>query len=1050
MSWAVTVDERYKGGIFSYSAGTYDALYSTSTEYKLAPRSYAYGALIPVSYSKDKDAYSLGILSPGVYAAFTTGYNWDYTNLIFASTPTAINLHDPTGAIVLTNTLGSLYFTVYQTDTFYISVEGSNYSSSEYSLVYTPNYSGVATIDITGLKSVGSTLSATYTVTDANGALNITPSYQWASSSDGTNWTSISGATSSSYSIKAADADKYLRVGFAYTDNDGFIESFVSQSTTKIAPDTINPSLIKTEPAASSYIGISQNINLYFSENIQKGNGSIYLKKMDGSLIQSFDVANSSEISVNDTVLTINLTANLAYDTQYKIEISNSAIKDFSGNSFTQTNEYNVISVSPSSAATPSSSPFAIANDDVIDAMTSGYKWSLSANKTIDWSISNGLHNEYWTDPNAVITHVKAALDLYSYYSDIKFNYLGYFNNPNDAYTYGSEINVSMDGVAYFSIFSDTRYAAIGNFPTSQNDSQYYIGVAGDIYLNILSAANNYPSYEPGSEGWQLLIHEIGHTLGLKHPHNTLNNRPTLTKIALSDLDIDWATVMSYNDNSSFSLLTWDPATPMVLDVLAMQYLYGKNSTTNSGDTLFNLDETNFYATIYDASGNDTVNIRNTSAGWSIFLPNFKFTNLVDTQVGFAIPSAELSSVLNGGTPKTLDWLAGNIENATGSNYSDLIAGSDLANYIAAGAGDDIIVGSNGTDTLIGGDGADTVKFLSNRSEYIIYYVTLLNQPGYSYGYKVISATDSNNQSLIIGVESISFLDGTYTLAVIAPPDTTAPTASSFSPADEASAVAIASNIVVTFSENIQRGAGNIVLKTSDGTTVATYAQGSSNVTISGSTLTINPTADLSYSTGYKVEFASGSVQDLAGNDYAGTTSYNFTSAVQGANSIASGVKISNWRNGSSISDVTISDGQPVKIAPIDKASSGITLTDVLAALKIYLGKSLPDAYASPFNYIAADFDGNGSVNLTDVLSLLKFYLGKTTTAAPTWVFVDAADVIGAGKTASILRAGSDSLPIDATHTQPHAIDQDFSKDSSIELVGVLRGDVDGSWTAGS
>ncbi len=131
-------------------------------------------------------------------------------------------------------------------------------------------------------------------------------------------------------------------------------------------------------------------------------------------------------------------------------------------------------------------------------------------------------------------------------------------------------------------------------------------------------------------------------------------------------------------------------------------------------------------------------------------------------------------------------------------------------------------------------------------------------------------------------------------------------------------------------------------------------------------------------------------------------------------------------------------------------ASAGVTLTDVLAALKIYLGKSLPDAYASPYNYIAADFDGNGSVNLTDVLSLLKFYLGKTTTAAPTWVFVDAADVIGAGKTASILRAGSDSLPIDATHTQPHAIDQDFSKDSSIELVGVLRGDVDGSWTAGS
>jgi len=130
-------------------------------------------------------------------------------------------------------------------------------------------------------------------------------------------------------------------------------------------------------------------------------------------------------------------------------------------------------------------------------------------------------------------------------------------------------------------------------------------------------------------------------------------------------------------------------------------------------------------------------------------------------------------------------------------------------------------------------------------------------------------------------------------------------------------------------------------------------------------------------------------------------------------------------------------------------SSAGVTLTDVLAALKIYLGKPLPDAYASPYNYIAADFDGNGSVNLTDVLSLLKFYLGKTTTAAPSWVFVDAADVTGNGKAASILRAGSNSLAIDVTHTQPHVIDQDFSIDTSIELVGVLRGDIDGSWTYG-
>jgi hypothetical protein len=83
---------------------------------------------------------------------------------------------------------------------------------------------------------------------------------------------------------------------------------------------------------------------------------------------------------------------------------------------------------------------------------------------------------------------------------------------------------------------------------------------------------------------------------------------------------------------------------------------------------------------------------------------------------------------------------------------------------------------------------------------------------------------------------------------------------------------------VVTFSEAIAKGTGNIVLKTAAGATVAIFdAASSANLSISGNTLTLNPGADLGYSTSYKVEFAAGSVKDLAGNSYAGTTSYNFS-----------------------------------------------------------------------------------------------------------------------------------------------------------------------------
>lgn len=133
------------------------------------------------------------------------------------------------------------------------------------------------------------------------------------------------------------------------------------------------------------------------------------------------------------------------------------------------------------------------------------------------------------------------------------------------------------------------------------------------------------------------------------------------------------------------------------------------------------------------------------------------------------------------------------------------------------------------------------------------------------------------------------------------------------------------------------------------------------------------------------------------------------------------------------------------QLAAPGNAKSAVTLTDVLATLKVYLNKPLPDAYASPLNYIAADFDASGAVTLTDVLQLLKYYLNKSTTATPTWQFVDAADLSADGKTF----AGANGANLAKDNTTPHAIDQTFdATHETIQLVGVLRGDVDGSWVA--
>ncbi|MEG4494914.1 Ig-like domain-containing protein, partial [Microcoleus sp. D3_18_C4] len=113
--------------------------------------------------------------------------------------------------------------------------------------------------------------------------------------------------------------------------------------------------------------------------------------------------------------------------------------------------------------------------------------------------------------------------------------------------------------------------------------------------------------------------------------------------------------------------------------------------------------------------------------------------------------------------------------------------------------------------------------------------------------------------------------------------ETTAPTAASFSPADNATNIAVAANLVVTLSEAVQKGTGNIVIKkVSDNSVVETINVTSTNVTVTGSTVTINPVADLAQGTGYYVEIAAGAIKDLAGNNYAGTTgatAWNFTTA---------------------------------------------------------------------------------------------------------------------------------------------------------------------------
>jgi peptidyl-prolyl cis-trans isomerase A (cyclophilin A) len=119
-------------------------------------------------------------------------------------------------------------------------------------------------------------------------------------------------------------------------------------------------------------------------------------------------------------------------------------------------------------------------------------------------------------------------------------------------------------------------------------------------------------------------------------------------------------------------------------------------------------------------------------------------------------------------------------------------------------------------------------------------------------------------------------------------------------------------------------------------------------------------------------------------------------------------------------------------------AAAAVNLQDAVAILKMIAGAPVNPGGAplSPYQALAADVDGNGSVSLTDALGVLRHAVGLPGAAAPSWTFVDEADP---------------GMPARATTTPgavPATLEGLTPADGHLGLVGVLRGDVDGSWAA--
>ncbi|CAN1550155.1 hypothetical protein MCEMAEM4_02153 [Burkholderiaceae bacterium] len=132
-------------------------------------------------------------------------------------------------------------------------------------------------------------------------------------------------------------------------------------------------------------------------------------------------------------------------------------------------------------------------------------------------------------------------------------------------------------------------------------------------------------------------------------------------------------------------------------------------------------------------------------------------------------------------------------------------------------------------------------------------------------------------------------------------------------------------------------------------------------------------------------------------------------------------------------------------INAITNIGNAITSADALAALKIAVGRNpnTDGSAVSPYQFIAADANQDGKVTSADALAILKMAVKRADAPAKEWFFVNENqdfwnEAVSSFTTTKTSVAWSKVLNV---NTQA---------DVNVNLVAVLKGDVNGNWAAPS
>jgi Ca2+-binding RTX toxin-like protein len=285
------------------------------------------------------------------------------------------------------------------------------------------------------------------------------------------------------------------------------------------------------------------------------------------------------------------------------------------------------------------------------------------------------------------------------------------------------------------SVHADLRFAqsdapdtAWAYYPASQ-------AYGGDSWYN--NSSGSYDNPVVGNYAGHTFLHEVGHAFGLAHGHEASNPFGALPA-AHDSVEYSIMTYRTYV-NGPLDGYTYGsasaPQTLMMLDIAALQYLYGANFNTRSGNTTYTWSSSTgrmsidgvqqaatagnkIFMTLWDGGGTDTYDFSNYTTNLSVNLQPGAWTTVSTVQrASLGSGNSAAGNIANAlqfnGDARSL------IENAIGGTGNDTIVGNSAANRLDGRQGTDTLTGSTGDDTFVYGAsyGADFITdFIAGNS----------------------------------------------------------------------------------------------------------------------------------------------------------------------------------------------------------------------------------------------------------------------------------------------------------------------------------------------